>query len=77
MFLFQRIAAKEGIKVEQQEVAQQVMSMAQQYQMKPDKLIKELEKNNGFGEIHERILSAKVLDFLQLNAKIEDVAAAS
>lgn len=77
MFLFQRIAAKEGIKVEQQEVAQQVMSMAQQYQMKPDKLIKELEKNNGFGEIHERILSAKVLDFLQLNAKIEDVASGS
>ena len=35
------------------------------------------EKNNGFQEIHERILSAKVLDYLQLNAKIEEVAAAS
>jgi len=77
MFLFQRIAQKEGIKVEQQEVAQQVMAMAQQYQMKPEKLVKELEKNNGFGEINERILSSKVLDFLQLNAKIEEVAAVS
>jgi len=77
MFLFQRIAQKEGIKVEQQEVAQQVMAMAQQYQMKPEKLVKELEKNNGFGEINERILSSKVLDFLQLNAKIEEVAAGS
>lgn len=77
MFLFQRIAEKENIKVEQQEVAQQVMAMAQQYQMKPEKLVKELEKNNGFGEIHERILSAKVLDFLQLNAKVEEVAAGS
>lgn len=77
MFLLHRIAEKEGIKVEQQEVAQQVMAMAQQYQMKPEKLVKELEKNNGFAEINERILSAKVLDFLQLNAKIEEVAAAS
>jgi trigger factor len=77
MFLFQRIAQKEGIKVEQQEVAQQVMGMAQQYQMKPEKLVKELEKNNGFGEINERILSSKVLDFLQLNAKIEEVAGGS
>lgn len=77
MFLFHRIAEKEGIKVEQQEVAQQVMAMAEQYQMKPEKLVKELEKNNGFQEIHERILSAKVMDFLQLNAKIEEVAAAS
>lgn len=77
MFLFQRIAQKEGIKVEQQEVAQQVMAMAQQYQMKPEKLVKELEKNNGFAEINERILSSKVLDFLQLNAKIEEVAASS
>ncbi len=77
MFLFQRIAQKEGIKVEQQEVAQQVMAMAQQYQMKPEKLVKELEKNNGFAEINERILSSKVLDFLQLNAKVEEVAAGS
>jgi len=77
MFLFQRIAQQEGIKVEQQEVAQQVMGMAQQYQMKPEKLVKELEKNNGFGEINERILSSKVLDFLQLNAKIEEVAGGS
>ena len=74
MFLFHRIAEKEGIKVEQQEVAQQVMAMAQQYQMRPEKLVKELEKNNGFAEINERILTAKVLDFLQLNAKIEDKA---
>lgn len=77
MFLFHRIAEKEGIKVEQQEVAQQVMAMAEQYQMKPEKLVKELEKNNGFNEIHERILSAKVLNLLQLNAKIEEVVAAS
>lgn len=77
MFLFHRIAEKEGIKVEQQEVARHVMALAQQNQVKPEKLVKDLEKNNGFSEIHEQILSAKVMDFLQLNAKIEEVPAGS
>ncbi len=75
MFLLNRIAQKEGIKVEQQELAQRVHYMAQQYQMPVQKLVKQLEERNGFGEIQEQILSAKVLDFLQLNAQIEDVAA--
>ena len=77
MFLLNRIAQKEGIKVEQQELAQRVHYMAQQYQMPVQKLVKQLEDRNGFGEIQEQILSAKVLDFLQLNAQIEDVAAAA
>ena len=76
MFLLNRIAQKEGIKVEQQELAQRVHYMAQQYQMPVQKLVKQLEERNGFGEIQEQILSAKVLDFLQLNAQVEDVAAA-
>ena len=76
MFLLNRIAQKEGIKVEQQELAQRVHYMAQQYQMPVPKLVKQLEERNGFGEIQEQILSAKVLDFLQLNAQVEDVAAA-
>ena len=75
MFLLNRIAQKEGLKVEQQELAQRVHYMAQQHQMPVQKLVKQLEERNGFGEIQEQILSAKVLDFLQLNAQIEDVAA--
>ena len=75
MFLLNRIAQKEGIKVEQQDMAQRVHYMAQQYQMPVQKLVKQLEERNGFGEIQEQILSAKVLDFLQLSAQIEDVAA--
>ncbi len=75
MFLLNRIAQKEGLKVEQSEVAQRVHYMAQQNQIPVQKLAKQLEERNGFAEIHEQILSAKVLDFLQLNAQIEDVVA--
>jgi trigger factor len=77
MFILARIAEKENIKVEQPEVAQRVMAMAQQYQMTVQKLVKQLEERNGFGEIHEQILTAKVLDFLQLHAKIEEVPASA
>ena len=36
-------------------------------------MIKQLRERNGFGEIEEQIISAKVLDFLELNAKVEEV----
>jgi len=41
--------------------------------MKPEKLVKELQKSNGFGQIHEQILLNKVVDFLEQNAAIEEV----
>ena len=77
MFLLNRIAEKEGIKVEQQEILERVQAMAQQYQMHIQKLIKQLEERNGFGEIHEQIIVRKVLDFLQLQATVEEVPAAA
>ncbi len=73
MFILNRIAEKEGIKVEQQEILERVQAMAQQHQMPIQKLIKQLEERNGFGEIHEQIIVGKVLDFLQLQAQVEDV----
>ena len=77
MFLLNRIAEKEGVKVEQQEILERVNAMAQQYQMPIQKLIKQLEERGGFGEIHEQILVGKVLDFLQLQANVEDVPASA
>ena len=41
-----------------------------------DKFAKELEKRNGVQEIWEQLLNEKVIDFLQQNAKIEDVETA-
>lgn len=75
-FLFGRIAEKENIRVTREEVTRQVLYMAQQREMKPEKFIKELEKNNGFARIQEDILMSKVVDFLEQNAKIEEVTPA-
>ena len=71
-FLLGRIAEKENIKVEQQEISQRVLMMAAQYQMPVQKLVKQLDERNGFGEIHEQVLTAKVLNFLVANAKVEE-----
>lgn len=72
-FVLGRIAQQEGIKAEPDEITQRVLYLAQQTQTKPEKLVKELQERNGFGEIQEQILSSKVLEFLELQAKIEEV----
>lgn len=73
-FLFQKIAEKESIKVEQNEVLQRIQQLAANYQMPPDKFVKELQKRNGVPEIVEQLQSEKVIDFLVQNAKIEEIA---
>jgi trigger factor len=75
-FLFQKIAEKEGVRVLEQEVNARIVTLAQSYQMAPQKLVKELEKNDGVAEIYRQLLQEKVIDFLQEHAKIEDVAPA-
>jgi len=72
-FILGRIAEKEGITAEKEELTQRILLLAQQYQIKPEQMIKQLRERNGFTEIHEQIISAKVLDFLELNAKVEEV----
>lgn len=76
-FLVQRIAEKEGIQVSQQEVLQRIQSLAQAYQIPPDKFIKDLQKRNGINELFDQIAHEKVLAFLETNAKITDVPAAA
>lgn len=75
-FLFGRIAEKEGIQVTRDELTRQILYMAQQREMKPEKFIKELEKSNGVARVQEDILMSKVMDFLEKNAKIEEVTPA-
>lgn len=74
-FILGRIAEKEGVKVTQEELANQVMNMAYQYNMKPEQLVKELRERDGFGEIQEQIKVSKVLDLIEKEAKIEDLPA--
>jgi FKBP-type peptidyl-prolyl cis-trans isomerase (trigger factor) len=75
-YLFNRIAQKEGIHVNEEEVHARILTLAGAYQMPVAKFRKELEKRDGLSEIVMQILNEKVVDFLHENAKIEDVPAA-
>jgi len=75
-FLMQRIAEKEDIKVAQEEIARRVQTLAGMYQITPEKFLKDLQKRNGIIEIYDQLMNEKVIDFIQANAKIEDVPAA-
>jgi trigger factor len=72
-FVLGRIADKEGLKASPEEVTQRILVLAEQYQMKPEQLIKQLRDRNGLGEIEEQIVTAKVMDLLEQNARFEDV----
>ena len=74
-FLVQRIAAKEEVKVSQEEVIKRVQQLAAAYQIPVDKFIKDLQKRNGVNELYEQIAHEKVLRLLEQNAQFEDVAA--
>jgi trigger factor len=75
-FLLQKIAEKEDIKVSQEEIAQRVQTLAAMYQIPAEKFAKDLQKRNGLIEIFDQIMNEKVIDFLQQNARVEDVPAA-
>ncbi len=72
-FLLQKIAEKEDIKVSQEEIAQRINHLAGLYQIPADKFLKDLQKRNGLIEIYDQIMNEKVIEFLQQNAKMEEV----
>ena len=74
-FLIQRIAEKEGIKVAQEEILRRVQTLAGMYQMPPEKFLKDLQKRNGLVEIYDQLAHEKVMEFLEANAKVEEVPA--
>ena len=74
-FLIQRIAEKEGIKVAQEEILRRVQTLAGMYQMPPEKFLKDLQKRNGLVEIYDQLAHEKIMEFLEANAKIEEVPA--
>jgi trigger factor len=77
MFVLNRIAEQEGIKVEQNELAQRVYAMAQANNMPIDQFAKKLSEGDGYAPIQQELLTAKTLDFVVKNAKVEEVPAGS
>ena len=73
LFVFQKIAEREGIKVEPTEFHAHIFAMAKSMQTSVEQVVKELKKRDGLGHIHEQLLTNKVIDFLQSHAKIQDV----
>lgn len=73
-FLLTRIAEKEGIKVEEEELTRHIAQLAEQSEIRIEKFLKQLEERNGVTEIYEQILHFKVLDFLELNANIVEAS---
>jgi trigger factor len=74
-FLLGKIAEKEKITATQEELSQRVLQLASMYQIPPDKLVKDLQKRNGLSQVYDDLVKEKVVDFLQQNAKIEEVPA--
>lgn len=75
-FLMRRIAEQEDIKVGQEEVLRRVQTMAAMYQIPADKFLKDLDKRNGLVQIYDQLAHEKVMEFLEVNARIEEVAGA-
>ena len=70
-FILIRIAEKEGIEVTPQELRERVRMLANQYRVKFEKMMSDLESKQALGEVREEIKIVKVLDFLTSNANVE------
>lgn len=73
-FLLLRIAEKEKLEVSEQDVAQRVLEMASRYEIPVNKLVKDLQRRDGFGPLREQILTGKALDLLTANVTVREPA---
>lgn len=71
-FLLLRIAEKEKIEVTEQDVTHRVLEMAARYEIPVNKLVKDLQRRDGFGPLREQILAAKALDLLAANVTVRN-----
>ncbi len=69
-FILLGIAEKEDITVAREEILGRVATLAQRSQMGFEKMLAELNKRGALEQIHEELLTAKVLDFLVSNASL-------
>ena len=49
--------------------------LASRYQVPVQKLVKDLQKKNAFGQIREQILAGKALDFIASNVTVREPSA--
>jgi trigger factor len=73
-FLVSRIAEQEKIQATQEDVFKRAQQLAMMYQMPFDQFIKDLQKRDGVHELYEQVLHEKVLELLEKNAIITEIA---
>ena len=56
-----------------EDLERRVLYLAHVSQTPVDKFVKELDKRDGWGEIHEQIINEKVMDLIEANAVLEEV----
>ena len=69
-FILSRIAEAEKIEVQTEEVLTEIGKLAVRYKTTPQKLVKELQANQGMEELENEILNRKTVDFLLQSAII-------
>ena len=74
-YILDKIADVEEIDAERDEILGQIAQYAAQQGTPVKKLMKQIEKNNGFGRIRNNIRFRKTVDFLRDNAVVTEVEA--
>ena len=72
-FILEQIAKKEEIEADESEMLQQCAQLAAANQMSLNAYVKQLEKANGYGQIANRIVTRKTLEFLRDKASVTEV----
>ena len=70
--LMDKIAEKEDIEVEEDELKQHIAAAAKSNNMEPDELFRHLKQQNRIGSVKADIRSGKVMDFIIENAEITE-----
>jgi trigger factor len=76
-FLLLRVAERERLEVTQEDVSRYVVEMAGRYEIPVGKLVKDLQRRDGFGPLREQILIGKALDLLAANVTVREPSSES
>jgi trigger factor len=73
--VIREIFAKEGMRLNNQDLNQELMEMANEYRIHPKELFETMKKNRSIHELEFRAIFRKVMDFLHEKANITEVSA--
>ncbi|MGB7837447.1 MAG: hypothetical protein WBL40_04995, partial [Terrimicrobiaceae bacterium] len=65
------------LEVTEQDVSRYVVEMAARYEIPVGKLVKDLQRRDGFGPLREQILIGKALDLLAANVTVREPSSES